>query len=728
MGGRKMHPPERIREWVAKGAWTGDTVQQLFLDRVTEFGDEPAVIDAPNKRDFLDLEPRRVTWAELAADVDRLAAVLLQQGIGEADVVAVQLPNTVELICAYLAVWRIRAIISPLPVQYRRHEMVELGNIGRIDAFLTADRIGKHDAAADVVRMRADIPSLRTILYHGQAEVPGATALTTADAALTADDLAGVASYAQSHPVDPNDCITICWTSGTESRPKGVPRAHYEWLVMSWDTVYSPHLTHASRVLNPFPMVNMAGINGVLLPWLRVGSVIVQHQPFDLPIFLQQIKDERITYTLAPPAVLALLLQREEILARADISSLTEMGSGSVPLQEWMVRGWSERHGLDIINYFGSNEGIALMTDVELMRDPAQRARFFPRYGGGRRWTFPAAEHTTVKLVDPATGDEIEEPGLPGELYLRGPSLFAGYLEADRVPDPFDSDGFLQTGDMFVIDGPEHEFLRYVDRAKDLIIRGGMNIAPAELETMIAGHPDVAEVAVVGYPDDVLGEKVCAVVVPRQGATVTLQSVVDHLLAQEIARFKLPERLELRAALPRNPVGKILKRDLRQEVEHSMTEALQQAASGARSDTDTPSDLPSNTDSDAAKIAVVRDILDSWTAQDWPRVESLFAPDGVLHSVMSEPVVGREAFAGRLAVLAEGLERIELHIKAIGVIDGRVFVERVDDFDTKGHHGEVPVVGILSVSNGMVDHWLEYYDRPTLLRGMGVDPQQDFAH
>jgi limonene-1,2-epoxide hydrolase len=134
------------------------------------------------------------------------------------------------------------------------------------------------------------------------------------------------------------------------------------------------------------------------------------------------------------------------------------------------------------------------------------------------------------------------------------------------------------------------------------------------------------------------------------------------------------------------------------------------------------------TDTDEAKMAVVKDILDSWSAEDWPRVESLFAPDGVLHSVMSKPVVGREAFAERLRVLAVGLERIELHIKAMGVIGGRVFVERVDDFDTQGHHGEVPVVGILSVEDGLVTEWLEYYDRATLLRGMGVDPAHDFAH
>ena len=125
--------------------------------------------------------------------------------------------------------------------------------------------------------------------------------------------------------------------------------------------------------------------------------------------------------------------------------------------------------------------------------------------------------------------------------------------------------------------------------------------------------------------------------------------------------------------------------------------------------------------SDEAKIAVVQEILDSWSAQDWDRVIALFAPDGVLHSVMIEPIVGREAFAERVRLLAEGLTFIQLHVKAIGAIGGRVFVERVDEFDTHGHHGEVPVVGVLRVGDGMVTEWLEYYDRATLLRGMGVE-------
>ncbi len=558
MPGRKMHPPERIAQYAGRGWWTDETVQQLFADRVAERGDALAIVDPPNKADLVDAPELRLSWRQVDREVDRLAAVLLANGIGEGDVLAVQLPNIVELAVAYLAAWRVRAIVSPLPVQYRQHEIVELGNIGEVAAFLTADRVLKRSVAAEVVALLPRIPSLRKVFHIGPSELPGSVRVDAAGA-----DVPAVARYADAHPVDPNDCITICWTSGTESRPKGVPRAHYEWLVMSWDTVYSPGLTHASRILNPFPMVNMAGINGMFLPWLRTGCRLVQHQPFDLGVFLAQVQRERITYTVAPPALLATLLQHEQLLAGVDISALRQIGSGSAPLQEWMVRGWSERHGIAIINFFGSNEGIALMTDVRLMTDPGQRAAFFPRYGCGVAWTFPAAAKTTIKLVAPGTGAEVSTPGIPGELRLKGPSVFAGYLDAANVASPFDADGYLMTGDMFVIDGPNQEFLRYVDRAKDLVIRGGMNIAPAELETLVASHPAVAEVAVVGYPDEILGERVCAFVVPRPGVSISLGDLVGHLAGQQIASYKLPERLEIVEALPRNPVGKVLKRELR---------------------------------------------------------------------------------------------------------------------------------------------------------------------
>ncbi|MCT9935302.1 nuclear transport factor 2 family protein [Planotetraspora sp. A-T 1434] len=125
------------------------------------------------------------------------------------------------------------------------------------------------------------------------------------------------------------------------------------------------------------------------------------------------------------------------------------------------------------------------------------------------------------------------------------------------------------------------------------------------------------------------------------------------------------------------------------------------------------------------KIRVAQDMIDAWNALDWERVISLFAPDGVLHSVMQEPLAGREAIRERLAVLAEGLERLDIRVKAMGVVDDRVFMERLDVFDARGSHGEVPVVGVLRIEDGLVAEWLEYYDRATLLRGMGLSA--DFA-
>lgn len=243
------------------------------------------------------------------------------------------------------------------------------------------------------------------------------------------------------------------------------------------------------------------------------------------------------------------------------------IGSGSAPLSPAMVKGWQEVYGIGVINFFGSNEGISLLTAPRDVPDPEQRARYFPRYGvPGMTWSSRTAESVQVKLIDPATGKEVTEPGVPGELRIKGPMVFPGYVGGDRLPSPFDEDGFLKTGDIFTISGDRGQFLEYLDRAKDLVIRGGMNIAPAELENLIAGCPGVAEVCVVGVPDETLGERVCAVVVPAPGATVTLDDLVAYLREKKIASYKLPERLEIRPALPRNPLGKILKRELRAEL------------------------------------------------------------------------------------------------------------------------------------------------------------------
>jgi acyl-CoA synthetase (AMP-forming)/AMP-acid ligase II len=557
-----LHPQARIDDYRAKGYWNDDLIDALFAERVRSDPDTLAIIDPLNRSDLVDGPFRQLTWTELDDLVNRIAQVLLDEGVGPGVTVGVQLPNTVEIAATFLAIVRLGAIVVPFPVQYRSHELTELSKVAALKVFVTTTRIGRREAAVEMASLQPNIPTLERVLAFGSNVPEGVVDLDGRVAA--AVDRSGLEAFNSSFVPDQNDCVTICWTSGTESTPKGVPRTHYDWLAMSWTTVEGPQLTKDDVLLNPFPMVNMAGINGMFLPWLRVGGVLVQHHPFDLATFLAQVAKHGATYTVAPPALLTQLLHNEQLLADTDISTLRLLGSGSTPLAPSLLQGWHDKYGIEILNFYGSNEGIALFGGPVDMPDPAERALYFPRYGApGRTWSHRVAKWMQVKLVDPVSGEVITEGGHPGELRIKGPTVFPGYLPASNVEDPFDDEGYLRTGDLLEIVGDELQYLRYVDRTKDLVVRGGMKISASELETYIAGYPKVAEVAVVAYPDELLGEKACAVVVARPGETPTLDELLTYLRELGIATFKLPERLELVDELPRNPLGKVLKRDLR---------------------------------------------------------------------------------------------------------------------------------------------------------------------
>lgn len=317
-------------------------------------------------------------------------------------------------------------------------------------------------------------------------------------------------------------------------------------------------------VLNPFPLVNMAGFAGSLMPWLIGQAHLVQHQPLDLKVFLGQIQQYAVTHTVMPPAILTLLLQREELRRAFDLDSLKNVGSGGAPLPPGVVAAWQNDLGVEVTNFFGSNEGVCLMGTFADTPDPLIRAQHLPNYDyRDRSWTARLAAHTHVPLVDVATGAEVTEIGGIGELHISGPTVFAGYLPGTASSEPFDERGALCTGDVFELCGEHGEYLRFVDRSKEIIIRGGMNIAPAEVEGLLIDHPAVTDVAVVGYDDPVMGEKCCAVIVPADELPPTLDELASFLRERGVAGFKIPERLEIVDAIPRNPVGKVLRRDLR---------------------------------------------------------------------------------------------------------------------------------------------------------------------
>ncbi len=204
--------------------------------------------------------------------------------------------------------------------------------------------------------------------------------------------------------VHADDILTICWTSGTEGVPKGVPRSHNHWIAGSLCHYDGAQIRRGDRLLNPFPLVNMAALGGCFMSWLRAAGTLLLHHPFELPVYLQQIATEQPEYAIAPPAVLMLLLQNEALLNGVDLSCLRCIGSGSAPLPPVMIRAYKERYGIEIINNFGSNEGVALCSG------PARSA------GSGSALAIVSALRAAgARLVAAHREDHAHAPGRSGE-------------------------------------------------------------------------------------------------------------------------------------------------------------------------------------------------------------------------------------------------------------------------------------------------------------------------
>jgi acyl-CoA synthetase (AMP-forming)/AMP-acid ligase II len=389
-------------------------------------------------------------------------------------------------------------------------------------------------------------------------------------------------AYLAENPVDANDIVTMHWTSGTTGEPKCVPRSHNQWHATGGCCADAGGLEPGERILAPMHMAHTAGYSGMFMPWLETQGLLALHQPFDMSVWLDQVEALRINHTVMAPAMLNALL-RSGSLDHRDVSCVRSILCGSAPLDAWMIEGFRQRYGIEIINAFGSTEGMTLTTGPADGDDPQRRARYFPRFG---RWatravaaaTSPAASHRFVarqlriasvvetRLRDLETGAEIDQPGRPGELLFRSPALFPGYWTAEGRLDraDFDADGFFRAGEIFEIAGGSggQNYLHYIDRLKDVINRGGVKIPVGELESVIQTHAKVREAAAIGYPDERLGERICAVVALAPGQTLGLDELLEHLRAGGLPRYLLPERLEIVAALPRNVAGRVLKREL----------------------------------------------------------------------------------------------------------------------------------------------------------------------
>ena len=550
----------RIEDFTKRGWWGEDTLYSLFQDAVTSSGDQEALIDPLNRVDITGDAPKRLSFSEVDKTVERYASIFFEQGLRKDDIAVIQLPNVVELPIVYLALSKLGIICSPIPMQYGAYEINSIIAETKPKAFISIQTFNKNAHAEQFLSSFTN-----NELKFALGEIENFIDLHTYKP--VSETYESQQSYSQDNPITANDIFTICWTSGTTGTPKGVPRSHNLWLPMAKAAGYVSEIEEGDTLLNPFPMINMASIGGFLFNWLLCKGKLVQHHPFDLNVFLNQIVNEDVKYTIAPPAIMNMLLNNPAILDQQDLSSLRSIGCGGAPLSEWMVESFQNKYDLTVQNIFGSNEGATLLSARNEIEDPHLRAQYFPRFGvEGLDWSNPVSKLVKTKLISVEANKEINEPGQPGELLISGATVFDGYWKAPEANAAvFDEEGFFRTGDLFEIspEDTDKKFYKFCGRCKDLIIRGGMNISPEELDNLLSSHPKILEVAVTGYDDDILGEKVGVVAVVAEGETISLDEIIDFLKDKQIAKYKMPEDLRVIDVLPKNPVGKVLRRDLK---------------------------------------------------------------------------------------------------------------------------------------------------------------------
>jgi acyl-CoA synthetase (AMP-forming)/AMP-acid ligase II len=560
----------QIKEYKEQGWWGEQTLMDLFLKNARARPDSVALVDPPNRSKFTSGESVRLMYHELLTVVEKLATGLIELGIKKDDVVMLQLPNITELACAYLAISRIGAIATPLSVMHRTHELSHAMSMTDPKAYITTTNCKGFDFVDMVqnARIQEKFPRLKTIISVGESNHTGVVSYQ--DLVCEKGSTGLLAQYLAETSISADDVFTICWTSGTEADPKGVPRSSNQWIAAGHFVKEAGDVDPLSNILSPFPFINMGSIV-VFIQWLLTGGKLCLHHPFDIPVFLEQVKQEKINYTVLPPAILNMLLQNKQLLETIDLSTIKTIGSGSAPLTDWMVRGFQEK-GIDILNIFGSNEGMCLVSGPTDFPNPDDRAKYFPAWGvEGVPCKISSAARMKTKLID-THGNRITEKGIPGEMCVKGPAVFAGYYKRpDLNQKSFDEEGYFKTGDRFSLEnnGAIDDRYLFMGRTKDLIIRGGNNIAPEELENLLIGHPKILEAAVVGYPDMKLGEKVCVVAVLAENATMTLDELNQFLMDKGLAIYKRPEKFLPVKFLPRNALGKILKRELRTMVKEN---------------------------------------------------------------------------------------------------------------------------------------------------------------
>jgi cyclohexanecarboxylate-CoA ligase len=537
--------PPRRAAMIAQGLWSDRTINDDLDACVASCPDRLALTAVSLENGTT----TRFTYRQLAAMADRIAVGLTRLGIGHNDVVSMQLPNWWQFTATYLACSRIGAVLNPLMHIFRERELSFMLRHGESKVVIVPRQFRGFDYEQMVAALKPDLPALQHMIVVGGAGDNSFEKLLSEPRWEEAPDAREILTR---HRPGPDDVMQLIYTSGTTGEPKGV--MHSANTAMANIIPYAERLRLGAEdvVLMASPMAHQTGfMYGLMMPIMLRGSVVLQ-DIWDPKKAVELIRSNHVTFTMASTPFLTDLAKAVEESGES-IPSLRTFLCAGAPIPGPLVEYARKALGAKIVSAWGMTENGA----VTLIKLDDDDERAFNTSG----CPLSGAE---IRVVD-ANGEPLPN-GTEGRLLVRSCSNFGGYLRRPHLNNTDAADWF-DTGDLAEID--DRGYVRITGRSKDVIIRGGENIPVVEIETLLYKHPAIGQVAIVAYPDERLGERGCAVVVPKPKQTIDLATMIDFLKSQKVALQYIPERLLVLDQMPATPSGKIQKFKLREIVKQS---------------------------------------------------------------------------------------------------------------------------------------------------------------
>jgi len=493
-------------------------IPELLKQRVSAAPDKPFLFSEADKRQF--------TYKEFEAAVTRTANMLAANGVQKGDVVSLLLPNSVEYVIAYFACWQRGALAGPINSLLKSQEIAYVISNSEAKALLV-----NSEFVPVVESVQKDLPTLQAIIrFDDESE---ATRGYSSDTEAATE-------------VDLDHEAIIIYTSGTTGKPKGCLLTHGNVIANARQITSWLGFTEKDRLLTIMPLFHMNAVSVTTMSALYAGGSTVVSPKFSASRFWQIISDYEITSFGSVATMLSMLLSTypDGIPAGLKTDQLRFAMCGSAPVPAEVLRRFEDTFNCLVIEGYGLSESTCRST----FNPPDQRRR--PGSCG-----LPIGND--MRVVD---DEDREVPeGELGEIVLRGENILKGYYKNNAANDTAFRNGWFHTGDIGYRD--KDGFFYIVDRKSDMIIRGGENIYPREIDEVLYQHPDVAAAAVVGVPDTLYGEEVAAVIVLKPGAKTSEQQVIDYCKGR-LADFKCPKTVHFMEDIPKGPTGKLLKREL----------------------------------------------------------------------------------------------------------------------------------------------------------------------